>query len=597
MNVRSISFSLKESWVSAPFLFCVYMAARIFISFSIIVNAFTFKEIIDVATGKETFFHLSLYGVIGVRLVYEILRKFMEFLTSYSWSILASREMIHLSKKFVDKIATLDLAKLESPTDVGLIARAFNRLQNQQRFTSIIAGAMTSLLEVALSTCVFIFASPLIALFVLIANMVPIIVRSNMSHGIFQIFRADHETRRRFNYTSNLLHQRSTLPEIKLFQAFDFFKERMTEIYEMFTNKQLSKEKKAGIFGSLADLLPIGAIFFFLFVIAGQVTNGTMSVGMFSFYFTNVFLFFGALNRFAFNMEQLEVEANYTTDAVDFFDMKPSMAYPQLSGKSLVNIQKKLQYPMIEIKNLTFSYPHTGRPVLKNISFAIPFGQKIAIVGENGAGKSTLIKLLMRMYDPQKGEILINGINVRELSEDILFSLYSTLFQDYGKFYLTIRENLEVAARRKLTEKEIIQLLKFSGAWDFVKDKKHGIDQQLGPEYKDGSELSGGEWQKLGIARAHAKKAPILILDEPTANVDAKSEMEIFDRINHELQGNTLIFISHRFSTIKDAQRIVVLDKGELLEDGTHTELIQKNGIYAHLYALQAQRYLRNENE
>ena len=139
--------------------------------------------------------------------------------------------------------------------------------------------------------------------------------------------------------------------------------------------------------------------------------------------------------------------------------------------------------------------------------------------------------------------------------------------------------------------------MKFSGAWNFVKDKKHGIDQQLGPEYKDGVELSGGEWQKLGIARAHAKKAPVLILDEPTANVDAKSEMEIFDRINHELKGNTLIFISHRFSTIKDAERIIVLHKGELFEDGTHVDLIQKNDIYANLYTLQAKRYLREERE
>ncbi len=597
MNFRTISFTLKESRKAAPFFFSVFISSRVFLSFSVIVNALTFKELIDAATGKETFLHLSLYGVLGARLVYEILRKFFEFLTSRSWSILASREMIHLSKKFVDKIATLDLAKLENPMDVGLIARAFNRLQNQQRFTSIMANTLTSLLEVGLSTCVFIFASPLIALCILVANVIPIIVRSKMSHGIFHIFRADHETRRRFNYTSNLLHQRSTLSEIKLFQAFDFFKERMTKIYEVFTDKQLKKEKQAGFFGSLADLLPIGAIFFFLFVIAGQVTNGMMSVGMFSFYFTNVFLFFGALNRFAINMEQLEVEANYTTDVLDFFDMQPSIVYPKLSEKVLVSMRKKLQYPLIEIQNLTFSYQNSKECALKNISLIIPFGQKIAIVGENGAGKSTLVKLLMRVYEPQEGKILINNIDIRELPEDVLFGMYSTLFQDYGKFYLTIRENLEVAAGKKLSEKEIVQLLKFSGAWEFVKNKKNGIEQQLGPEYKDGTELSGGEWQKLGIARTHAKKAPILILDEPTSNVDAKSEMEIFDRINNELKEHTLVFISHRFSTIKDAERIVVLDKGKISEDGAHSELIQKNGTYARLYTLQAERYLRQESK
>jgi len=597
MNLRSIQFTLNEAWKTSPSLFLIYIFSRAFLSCSIIVNAFTFKELIDAATGKETFFHLSLYGIIGARLVYEIVRKFMEFLVNYSWSLLASKGMIHFTEKFVDKIATLDLAKLENPNDVGLIARAFNRIQNQQRYMAVIISTAASLLEILLSASIFIFASPLIALLILVVNSVPIIVRGKMSHGIFFIFRADHETRSRFFYTSNLLHQRSTLPEIKMFQAFDFFKKRLADIFQIFSGRQLEKEKQAGLYGSLADILPIVTVFFFLFTIAGQVTAGTMSAGMFSFYFTNVFLFFGALNRFSSTMESLEVEGNYTLDAVDFFDMKPSIIYPKLSKKDFTNIQKKLQNPVIEIKNLTFSYPNSHTYALKSISLTIPFGQKIAIVGENGAGKSTLVKLLMRMYDPQEGCVCVNGIDIRELPEDVLFNLYSTLFQDYGKFYLTVRENMEVAAGRKLTEKEIIQLLKFSGAWEFVKNKKDGISQQLGPEYKGGVELSGGEWQKLSIARAHAKKAPILILDEPTSNVDAKSEMEIFDKINNELKENTLIFISHRFSTIKDAERIVVLDKGKIIEDGTHVDLIKKNGTYAHLYTLQADRYLRKENE
>lgn len=597
MNIRSITFALKESWKAAPALFLVYVFSRAFLSLYVIVNAFTFKELIDAATEKETFLHLSLYGIIGIRFAYEIVRKFFEFLVNYSWSMLASKSMIHLSEKFVDKISTLDLAKLENPTDVGLIARAFNRIQNQQRFTTVIVNAILLLFEMVVSAGIFIFASPFIALFIIIANVFSLFVRSKMSHGIFHIFRSDYETRSKFNYTSNLLHQRSTLPEIKLFRAFDFFKKRMADIYESFTSRQLEKEKRAGLYGTLSDILPLLAIFFFLFTITGQVMAKTLSVGMFSFYFTSVFLFFGILNRFTSAMDALEVEANYTMDTVDFFNMQTSIMYPKLSGKSLADTQKKLEYPMIEIKNLTFSYPNTDLPVLKNISLTIPFGQKIAIVGENGAGKSTLIKLLMRIYDPQEGTILINGVDIRELSEDVLFSLYSTLFQDYGKFYLTVRENMEIAAGRILTEKEITQLLKFSGAWEFVKDKKNGIDQQLGPEYKDGTELSGGEWQKLGIARAHAKKAPILILDEPTSNVDARSEMEIFDRINHELKGNTLIFISHRFSTIKDAQRIIVLDRGKIIEDGAHVDLIKKNGIYANLYTLQAERYLRDEKE
>lgn len=163
------------------------------------------------------------------------------------------------------------------------------------------------------------------------------------------------------------------------------------------------------------------------------------------------------------------------------------------------------------------------------------------------------------MYDPSEGQILVNGIDFRDLPEDVLFSLYSTLFQSFGKFYLTIKENLELAAGKKLIEEEMESYLRFSNAWEFVKTSKYKFNQQLGPEYKDGIDLSGGQWQRLAIARAYAKNAPILILDEPTSAVDAKSEMEIFDRLNEEMKVNTLLFISHRFSTIKDAERIVVL--------------------------------------
>jgi len=201
--------------------------------------------------------------------------------------------------------------------------------------------------------------------------------------------------------------------------------------------------------------------------------------------------------------------------------------------------------------------------------------------------------LLMRMYDPTEGKISINGINLKEIPEDVLFLLYSTLFQSFGKFYLTIRENLDMAAGKPEDSKEYERVLKLSNAWGYIKDFPKTIDQQLGPQYKDGVDLSGGQWQQLAIARAYMKKAPVLILDEPTSAIDAKAEAEIFDRLNRETKENTVIFISHRFSTIKDAHRIVVIDHGKIIEDGDHEKLIKNKGKYAALYSLQAERYTR----
>ena len=220
-------------------------------------------------------------------------------------------------------------------------------------------------------------------------------------------------------------------------------------------------------------------------------------------------------------------------------------------------------------------------------------GIMVILSSPSGAGKTTLVKLLLRIYDPTQGTIKINGIDLREIPEKLLFGVYSTLFQDFGKFYLTIRENLELAAGRKLNKEEIINYLKFSNAWEFIKDTKNQVEQQLGPEYTDGIDLSGGQWQRLAIARAYAKDSPILILDEPTSAVDARSEMEIFDRINIKFKNKTLIFISHRFSTIKDAEKIIVMNKGEIIEAGNHTKLMNSKGEYFKLYNTQAGRYKR----
>lgn len=535
-----------------------------------------------------------MIGTIVVRLVYDIARKILEGVHSYTWNILETKQVIYLHKKFVDKVSQIELAMFETPYTVGLIQRAYNRLQLQMKYyTKWVIGLVGLLIELSVSMAIFYFASPLFASIIILSNLVPIFINGKFSRGLFNIYKGDEETKRKFGYTSNLITERTTLPEIKLNQAFGFIKKRLVEIYKKHTEKQLRHEKKFQIFTTLGQLLPIFSIFLFSIFIAKRLSDGAITTGTFVFLFTNVFTFSRALSDIGNTVNSLIEDSFFINELIEFNNIKPKIVFPTTTPIIKNQIFEKIKNPKITIENLSFKYPTSNSLVLNRINLEISYGQNLALIGENGAGKSTLVKLLLRMYDPTEGRILLNDIDIKQIPEDILYKTYSTLFQSFGKFYLTIKENLQLAAGKELSSEEMIDCLKFSNAWEYVKNLKYKYNQQLGPEYKEGIDLSGGQWQLLAIARAYAKKAPILILDEPTSAVDAKSEMQIFDRLNKEMKQNTLIFISHRFSTIKDAERIVVLDKGKAVEDGTHQELMALNGKYQKLYTIQAERYLR----
>lgn len=587
-------FSLASVWRAARSNFLIILTCTTVVALTSIVNLFTFRDIINAASGLPTTFDLSLVGVLILRFAYELLKKTLDGILGYNWQLLDTKQVIYLHRAFVDKVATLDLKSFESPHLVGLMNRAYSRLQFQVKlYLNSIIQAFASLIELGITIAIFFVASPWFAIAIVIANFIPIMVRSKNAYGVFMIYRADDQTRRRYGYVSNLVTQRETLPEIKINRAFPFIKERLTKIYRIFTNKQLKLEKRFQIYGTLAEYLPILTVFCFSLYLARQLLIGNLSTGNFVLLFTNIFVFAGALSRFGQYLGQLHADSFFIDEVREFFAVTPQITFPSLAPNPKLALAAKLTHPTIELRDVSFYYPKASTPALDHINLTIPPGQNLALIGENGAGKTTLVKLLLRMYDPTQGTILVNGVDLRNLPDDLLFSLYSCLFQSFGKFNLTVRENLELAAGKKLTEEQMIEYLKFSNAWEFIATTKHQLSQQLGPEYTDGTDLSGGEWQRLAIARAYAKQAPVLILDEPTSAVDARSEMEIFDRLNQKMRTNTLIFISHRFSTIKDAERIAVLDKGRITEDGNHQQLMQNKGKYSQLYAMQANRYQR----
>ena len=229
---------------------------------------------------------------------------------------------------------------------------------------------------------------------------------------------------------------------------------------------------------------------------------------------------------------------------------------------------------------------------MHDFNLVIEKGEKVALVGENGAGKTTIIKLLLRFYDVTEGEILLNGVDIKEIDLETWHEMVGALFQDFIKYQFTFEENVYFGDSKKNGDLEALKgAIKKSGADSYVEDLPKGINQTLGKMFEGGIDLSGGQWQKLALARAFLKDAPILILDEPTSAIDAKAEYEIFEKVQKLQKDKTVIIISHRFSTVRNADRILVLDEGKIIEEGDHKTLMKKNGLYAELFNIQAQGY------
>ena len=246
----------------------------------------------------------------------------------------------------------------------------------------------------------------------------------------------------------------------------------------------------------------------------------------------------------------------------------------------------------IEFRDVTFTYPGRDEPALEHVSFTIELGETVALVGRNGAGKTTIVKLLTRLYDPDAGQILVDGVDVREYDPAELRREVGVIFQDYVTYYLSARENIGVGRLEELDDLERIdRAAAQSGADAVVAQLPEGYDTLLGKWFDQGHQLSGGEWQKVALARAFMRDAQILILDEPTASLDAQAEYEIFARMKELTSDKTALFISHRFSTVRLADRILVLEGGAIIEQGTHDELLLQNGRYAEFFNLQAASY------
>lgn len=492
----------------------------------------------------------------------------------------------YYSFRFIEKSSQLDISHFENEKTSNIIEKArdvhdWRTREASYRFVWIFYDLVR-----LISTMIAVLSFSFWAFLLVAATTIPrLIGNAKLGKQTWGIWDANATDRKKYWWTKHNLHSEKDIKEIRIFQSANYLLTNIKNIYNSFINKERKNALKRTIIESiLGNISEIGiTVFWILSIIA--VLNGQLTIGLLSFYTAAMYQFSGSLNDLVRRLSESYEDSLYVIDFFTFIDLENKVK----DGTKTITSSP----PVIEFKNVSFKYPGEDKYIIEHLNMTIHPKEKVAFVGVNGAGKSTLIKLLCRFYDVTDGEILINGIPITEISLSDWYSKIGVLFQDfvtYGQF--SVRQNIEIGNTNFENDSERLESSVFkSDAKSFIEEYKFKYDQLLNKGFEDGINPSGGQWQRIALARAFYRDAPILILDEPTSAIDAKGESEIFERLFEFSKDKTVLIISHRFSTVRKADKIFVVESGKIIEEGSHSELMKIGAKYAEAFGLQAEGY------
>jgi ATP-binding cassette, subfamily B, bacterial len=521
---------------------------------------------------------------LGLAIVSDLINRGITLLDSLLGDLFSNKTSVAL----IEHAAKLDLAQFEDATFYDKLERARRQTITRVVLMSQVLSQLQDMVTIAFLAVGLIAFNPWLILILLVAVIPSFLGETHFNERTYSLSRSWTPERRELDYLRYIGASDETAKEIKTFNLSGFlasrFKQLSDRYYDLNKNLIVRRAVWGSALSSLGTLAYYSAYIFILFqTVAGLITVGTLTflAGSFS---SMRGLLQGIMTRFS----QIAESALYLQDLFDFLELKPQITPP-------VN---PLQIPRpirqgFTFEDVGFKYHNSERWAVRHLSFHLQAGEKLALVGENGAGKTTLVKLLARLYEPTEGRILLDGVDLREYDLNDLRHQVGIIFQDYVRFQMTASDNIAIGQISNITDRERIQgSAQKSLADPVIQRLPDGYEQVLGKRFNKGVELSGGEWQKVALARAYMRDAQLLILDEPTSALDARAEHEVFLRFSELIAGKTAVLISHRFSTVRMADRILFLEQGQLKELGSHEELLAQNGKYAELFALQAKGYL-----
>jgi len=577
-------------WRTQPWYGVAIVLIRVVAAFLPVAMLWVGKLIIDgvianIGAAAPDWRHLfELVAIeLGIALTIELLGRLSSLLEGLLGDLFANEMSVRLMRH----AATLDLQHFEDPD-------FYDKLQRARRQTSGRVALIGTLLQIGQQLLTLgALLGALIAynawlLLILVVAILPSFLGETYFAGIsYSLFYRWTPERRELDYLRYVAASDVTAKEVKLFGLSDHFIRRYADLADRYyrANKAVAVKRAATgtLLSGVSTIAYYGAVVF----IVVQAVLGAITVGTLTFLIGSFDRSRGLIQNVLLRGANLYEEGLFLRDLFDFLEMRPRTASPPDARPMPRPLRRGFRF-----EHVGFQYPDSARWALRDVSFELEPGERIALVGENGAGKTTLVKLLTRLYDPTEGRILLDGHDLREYDLDELRESVGVIFQDFVRYDLVARENIAVGRIDALgDESRIREAAAKSLAIDVIEKLEAKLDHMLGRRFEGGANLSGGEWQKIALARAYMRDAQVLVLDEPTASLDARAEYQVFQRFSELTAGRMAVLISHRFSTVRMADRILVLEDGRVVEDGSHERLVEAGGRYAELFTLQAAGY------
>jgi ATP-binding cassette, subfamily B, bacterial len=576
-------------WEASPRIVVANVGVRLVVSLLPLAMLAVTKVIID-SIYRYKAYHTALptyfWWLVVIEFALACISTILVRVTDYCDTVLADKYAKYVSVRIMQHASRLDLTTYEDATFQDKLERA--RVQGTDRVLMIQAAGrllqqVVTTASLAFSICLF---SPWLLVALIVCVVPAFLGETHFAFLGYSLSFVQTPARREMEYLRVLGGSKESAKELKLFGIGPYLVERFTNLAMRLHGETARLARKRLFVGSFLTLLgTLGYYGTYAYVIY-QTVAGVLTIGMLTFLAgaiagasSNIQLVFSTFSTIA-------DQALFVGDLLDFFAVKPAVS----SKPGAIRVPRPIRLGF-EFRNVSFAYPN-GREVLSGVSFKLSPNERIALVGENGQGKTTIVKLLTRLYDPTAGQILLDGKDLRDYDLDDLWGEIGVIFQDFMRYDLTASENI---AMGRIEERDNIFRIRAAAqkslAEDVVRKLPNGYVQQLGTRFDGGTDLSGGEWQKLALARAYLREAQVLVLDEPTASLDARSEHEVFERFAELTRGKMAMLISHRFSTVRMADRIFVLQGGRIAEEGPHDQLMQSGGRYAEMFEMQAASY------